>query len=61
MMIFPDKTLPCFCPYFALAATAVYEGLARAGMSEYKRDFVWPNIHDSQAKNAAKILTAVQL
>ena len=27
-------------------------------MPEYKRDFIWPNRHDLQAKNAAKRLTA---
>ena len=59
MLIFPDKTLPCLCPYLALAIMALYEGLARAGMPEYKRYFVWPNLHDSQAKNAAKRLTAI--
>ena len=58
MLIFPDKTLPCLCPYLALALMSLYEGLAPAGMPEYKQDFIWPNLHDSQAKNAAKRLTA---
>ena len=56
MLIFPDKTLPCLCPYFSLAVMALYEGLGRAGMPEYKRDFVWPNLHDLQVKNAGKRL-----
>ena len=59
MLIFPDKTLPCLCPYFDLAVMVLYEGLARAGMSEYKRNFVWPNLHDSQAKTTAKRLTTI--
>ena len=57
MLIFSDKIFPCLCPYFALAVIAVYEGLARAGMPEYKWDFVFPTLHDSGAKNAAKRLT----
>ena len=37
----------------------LYEGLARTGMPEYKRDFIWPNLHDTQAKNTAKRLTTI--
>ena len=59
MLIFPDKKLPCLCPYLALGVMSLYAGLARAGMSEYKRDFVWPTLHDSQAKNTAKRLTTI--
>ena len=57
MLIFPDKTLPCLDPYMALGWMSLYGGLERAGMPEYKRDFVWPNLHDSKAKNAATRLT----
>ena len=59
MLVFPEKTLLCLCPYFALAVMALDERLGRAGMPKYKRDFVWPNLHDSQAKNAAKRLTNI--
>ena len=59
MMIFSDKTLPCLCPYLALALMALSEGLARADMPEYKRDFIWSNLHDSQAKNTAKRLITI--
>ena len=59
MLIFPDKSLLCLCPYLALAVMSLYDGLACTGMPEYKRNFVWPTLHDSQAKNAAKRLTTI--
>ena len=57
MLIFPDKTLHCLCPYVALGWGAFYGGLERAHMPEHKKDFVWPNLNDTQASNAARKLT----
>ena len=54
MLIFPDKSLPCLCPYWALAVIALYDGLARAGMAEHKWDYIFPYLHQNQVSNVAE-------
>ena len=57
MLLFCDLELYCLCPFFGFGVYFLYGGLRREGVSDAKKDFVFPWLHEMHKDNVASHLT----
>ncbi len=57
MLLFCDRSLYCLCPYFGLAVYFMFGGARRDGVSEAKKDFMFPSLHKMNKNSVAGHVT----
>ena len=61
MLLFCDRELFSLCPCFSFAVFFLFDGLTRDGVSEIKKDFIFPYLHNIRKDSvAARLTTAIR-